>query len=72
MVHFERSDDFRLFLFLDNIIKHIENATNNILPYDVPNIEERSKEDVIYKGQIIGQRIIIFYRDGSWKYNNAT
>jgi len=39
---------------------------------DTINIRNTSCEDVIYKGQIIGQRIIIFYRDGSWKYNNAT
>ena len=39
---------------------------------DIVNIRNTSCEDVIYKGQIIGQRIIIFYRDGTWKYNNAT
>ena len=46
----------------------IESATReNIL-----NIKNTSCEDVIYKGQVLGYRIILFYNDGTWKYYNAT
>ncbi|MBE6152736.1 MAG: hypothetical protein E7166_00720 [Firmicutes bacterium] len=39
---------------------------------NIINIRNTSCEDVIYKGQVIGYRIILFYNDGSWKYYNAT
>jgi len=35
------------------------------------DIRNTSCEDVIYKGEVIGYRIIIFYYDGSWKYHKT-